>query len=108
MIHSTHPHSKTTLFKIISMAGVAMVLSAFPFAAQAQLKFVTNSGAIVITGYNGAVSDLVIPSSVTRIENTAFDTCVNLVNVSLTNGLLYLGQFSFSSCYSLTNISLPS
>lgn len=56
---------------------------------------------------NTEITDLIIPSSVTRIEMYAFDNCKGLKSVKFPNSLKYIGKQSFFSCSSLTNISIP-
>ena len=53
------------------------------------------------------LTSVVIPDSVTRIEEHAFYECYNLKQVSFGNGLKYIGKSAFCECSSLTSISLP-
>jgi hypothetical protein len=56
------------------------------------------------TGLSG---DFAIPSSVTRIENFAFDDCGGLTHVTFPNGVTNIGSYAFFSCASLTNEIIP-
>lgn len=48
-----------------------------------------------------------IPSSVTNIQNNAFDGSV-LSSVTIPAGVTSIGNYTFSSCYVLTGVTLPS
>lgn len=53
------------------------------------------------------LTELSIPSSVTRIEYGAFSGCTSLENITIPEGVQIIGQDAFSGCSSLTSISLP-
>jgi hypothetical protein len=113
---------------------LGLLLLAAPPMAHAQLICTTNVGAITITGYSGTngavvipaatnglpvtsigesafystpVASVTIPSSVTNIGDYAFQSCVNLTNVILTNGLTSAGDFAFQYCSRLAGLTLP-
>jgi len=44
-----------------------LLILMLPFAVQAQFNYVTNSGAITITGYTGPGGDVIIPSTITGL-----------------------------------------
>ena len=48
-----------------------------------------------------------IPSSVTVIENYAFNDCRNLTSVSIPEGVTSIGESAFHGCRNLTNITIP-
>ncbi|MGN0517245.1 MAG: leucine-rich repeat protein [Acutalibacteraceae bacterium] len=48
----------------------------------------------------------VIPSSVTSVENGAFEDCINLTSISLSDNLKRIGDCAFAYCKSLKNISI--
>jgi hypothetical protein len=102
-----------------------------PAVAQAQFTFMTNNGAITISGYTGLGGDVVIPSStngwpvtsigddaffdrsltsvtipdsVTSIGNEAFYVCNSLTNVMIGNSVTNIGIDAFAGCSSLTSI----
>ncbi len=52
-------------------------------------------------------ADLYVPSSVKRIGEEAFSYCSNLTNVTLSNGLEYIGVGAFSFCNSIESIKIP-
>ena len=50
---------------------------------------------------------LIIPDCVTVIEDYAFDDCTNLKSVSLGNGVEKIGWVAFGNCESLSSITIP-
>ena len=54
-----------------------------------------------------SVRCVVLPSTVTTIEDYAFSNCVNLVKVVFHEGLLRIGNNAFLECSRLQNITLP-
>ena len=48
-----------------------------------------------------------IPDSVTSIEESAFDGCENLMNITIPNSVIHIEKSAFSNCCSLTHISIP-
>ena len=48
-----------------------------------------------------------ITNSVTSIEESAFDTCINLTNVTIPNSVTNIGSAAFYFCTSLTNVTIP-
>ena len=102
--------------------------------ACAQYTFITNNGAITITGstaqgsvsipstinglpvkivgngglvFTGAtLTNLTIPDSVTTIGASAFENSDNLANVTIGNGVNSIGISAFEGCFSLTNVTI--
>jgi hypothetical protein len=108
----------------------AVCLLSFPVVAQAQFSYITNYGAIDITGYTGRggmvsipstinglpvkfigyaafrfsnLSGVSIPTSVTDIASSAFYGCTNLASVTLPGNITSLSRAVFYGCSSLTN-----
>jgi hypothetical protein len=101
---------------------------------KAQFLFMTNNGAIAITGYNGPGGDVVIPDStngwpvtsilanafhgkagltnltlpknLTNIDSGAFMFCANLTSIVFPGALLNVGGSAFAYCYHLTNVTV--
>ena len=102
---------------------------------RAQLVFITNNGAITITGSSGSPANLVIPAttnglpvvniadssfqgqqflrsvtipnSVTNIGNYAFNFCQYLTNITFGTGLKRIGNSAFAYNYALRNVIIP-
>ena len=60
-----------------------------------------------IFSYCSSLTSIVIPGSVTDIEDDAFQGCTNLTSVTISEGVTSIGNCMFSNCYSLTSISIP-
>ncbi|MBR5143550.1 MAG: leucine-rich repeat domain-containing protein, partial [Clostridia bacterium] len=52
------------------------------------------------------VTNLVIPDTVTKIDNHAFFGCGSLASVTIGNGVTVIGDQAFAQCYSLEDIAL--
>ena len=89
-----------------------LLLLTLPAVVQAQFRFVTNNGAITITGYTGPGGAVVIPSRtngypVTIIGDGAFSAFLgNTSPTSLTipDSVTNIGSGVFDECFGLTNI----
>jgi len=100
-----------TRFKLLPL----LLLLTLPAPGQAQFTFMTNNGAITITGHTGSVAsvtNVTIPSTinghpVTTIGNEAFEGCADLTNLSIPNSVTSIGYNAFNFCASLTSISIP-
>lgn len=55
-----------------------------------------------------ALTSIVIPSTVQRLETMALAYCSSLTNVTLSDGLTYIGEKAFFYCTSLPSITIPS
>ncbi len=53
------------------------------------------------------IESVVIPGSVSSIEEGAFDGCENLKSVTIGDGVMSIGWFAFNNCVSLTSIIIP-
>ena len=56
---------------------------------------------------NELVTDLVIPSDVTEINNYAFNNCSSLTSVAIPDSVTTIGSGAFSGCRSLTSVTIP-
>lgn len=77
---------------------------------RAQFTFVTNNGAIVITGYSGS-GMAVIPNTtngypVTSIGEEAFTFSTGLTGITIPNNVTYIAQRAFYYCTDLTGINV--
>lgn len=103
--------------------------------AEADFLYTESGGEVTITGYKGAggvvtfpssiggkpvvaigtmiapnnysITKVIIPGSVKSIGYEAFFGCGGITSVTLTEGLVNIGGFAFSSC-NITSITLPS
>ena len=53
------------------------------------------------------IKDLIVPNSVTSINNYAFSGCSGLTSITLPNGVTSIGSYAFYNCSGLTSITLP-
>jgi hypothetical protein len=77
-----------------------------------QFTIVTNSGAIIITGYTGTDGSVIIPASTNGYPITGITTNVFLDDTYVTNlvvpaGVGYIGTNSFAHCANLSSITVP-
>lgn len=57
---------------------------------------------------NSTITSVYIPESITVIKNDAFSLCSSLTSINLPEGLTTIEERTFSSCSSLTKITIPS
>ena len=55
----------------------------------------------------GVIGEVVIPSCVTEIGDSAFDGCYDLKDVTIPNGVLSIGTCAFRYCRRLTGMTIP-
>ena len=56
---------------------------------------------------NTEITDLIIPNSVTRIGDCAFDGCSYLTSVTIPSSVITIGELAFGGCTGLTSITIP-
>lgn len=56
---------------------------------------------------NGTITKIVMPDSVTRINDSAFSCCTSLKTVTFSKSLTDVGEDAFLGCSALTSASLP-
>lgn len=93
------------------VALLVCLLSGLPVAARAQFTFVTNNGAITITGCEATNSSVVIPSStnglpVTSIGPSAFYGNTVITKVTIPSSITNIGDYAFQET-GLTTVSIP-
>ena len=112
----------TKRFKIASAFGVFALASAqggtFGDLNYQPLFYQYPASTASITGWNGAPTDLVVPSTiddpdygeqeVAQIKNAAFRDCTSLKSITLPSTLTVIDSNAFEGCTSLTSITLPS
>lgn len=58
---------------------------------------------------NGSeVTDVIIPNSITSINDGIFEGCSEIASVTIPDGVTSIGKYSFDGCKKLTSITLPS
>ncbi len=116
--------------------GVISSVATLTVAAPAGFTFITNAGAITITGYNtnagltmaippstngylvtaiasgafnglATITNTIIPGTVTNIGIQAFQNCSSLASVTISNGVVSISDAAFYGCSSLTGIAIP-
>jgi len=96
--------------KLVAVAAGGIWTAAIPI--NSQLKFVTNNGAITITGYTGPRGLVTIPSltnglPVTSIAAGAFQNNYNVAGVVIPNTVTNIGLYAFQGCDYLTLVTIP-
>lgn len=61
----------------------------------------------VLVKYNGAETDVIVPSTVTHIGQKAFKGCVGLRSVVLPDSVTTICEEAFKECKGLTTITIP-
>lgn len=54
-----------------------------------------------------ASGEISLPTSVTSIEEKAFERCKSITNVNIPDSVTSIGDYAFSNCLSLTSIAIP-
>ena len=57
--------------------------------------------------YYAGITELTIPSGVTRIEENTFANCRKLKRAVLPDGITFIGNSAFSECHELEDINIP-
>ena len=55
-----------------------------------------------------SLTSVVLPGSITIIENFAFQKCGNLMSVSIPTSVISIERYAFQGCTSLTSVTIPS
>ena len=69
-----------------------------------------NCNAIIEKSTNTLISgcvNTVMPSNVTTIGDSAFNSCTGLTSITIPDSVTSIGDYAFSSCKSLTSITIP-
>jgi hypothetical protein len=110
----TYPKTMATRLRTAGATRLLplLLLLVLPTTAHPQFTYITNNGAIAITGYYGPGGDLAIPSAidglpVTFIWDDAFYECYGLTSVTIPNTVIAIGDFVFSHCYGLARVTIP-
>lgn len=96
------PEDPTRLIGYVGPAGKVVVPAGITTIGESAFS-PTNTW----TPASSGITEIVLPDSVTTIENTAFYKCTDLTSVTLPEGLRTLGSMVFGQCTSLRSIQLP-
>src|SRR5262245_20999779 len=93
------------------MLGILLLLNcSFPAVLKAQFNYTINTDlTITITGYTGPGGAVTVPGTiqglpVTRIADSAFQFS-GLKSITIPNSVISMGDFEFSYCGGLTNVT---
>ncbi len=97
-------------FKNLTGFMAALLTLVLPEIAQAQFRYTTNNGAIIITQFTGSGEFVAIPSStngytITGLASKAFYSS-SLTNVIIPASITNIGNAAFSFCSSLTSFEV--
>ena len=101
--------------KIYIITGLAQPIGEFEMPESGVLdipstyqgKPVTAIGYEAFRDRTDIVGSVVIPDSVTTIDESAFEGCSALSSINIPNGVTSIGRYAFSGCSSLTEITIP-
>lgn len=61
----------------------------------------------VLTGYTGTATDVIIPTGVTKIARSVFNTRKNVVSVKIPETVTEIEEWAFYNCEDLAEITIP-
>ncbi len=67
----------------------------------------TDETKTILAGCYPTVTEAVIPSSVTSIDDYAFAGCYDLASVTIPSSVTSIGSYAFSGCLNLTSVTIP-
>lgn len=105
-ISKDNPYIRTDGTAIFNMAQTEVLLMAPGYTGVYEVP----NGVTVIKLWsfaNCALSGVILPDSVTEIEEYAFDSCANLETAILSKNLTVIGMRAFMSCKALKEITFP-
>lgn len=110
---STFPIGATTVSCVATDACGQTAYCAFTVTVVEQTQFTcrTNNGTLTITGYTGPGGDVIIPATidslpVIAIGDFAFSSCASLTGVTIPGSVTNIGWAPFSFCTNLTGITV--
>ncbi len=69
---------------------------------------ITSIGAMAFKkGFYSYIEEVILPDSITEIEEHAFYGCNNLKKINIPNSVTKIGSYAFYDCYSLESINIP-
>lgn len=76
---------------------------------KSETSFTIPSGVLTIGSYafyHSNLESIIIPSSVTVIDNTAFGYCKNLAQIDIPNSVTTIGMMAFENCSKLSTVNM--
>ena len=105
---------KKILYFLLSACLLLSSFSCFVSAAadEENYKYIITDNEITITKYIGTQNEVTVPSTidgvpVTEIGETAFQSCEQLVRLTIPDSVQEIGQGAFANCSRLTDVTLP-
>ena len=92
---------------LFSLAGIEVVpdtVKVVPDTTLYDPDFEIKDGCLV--KYKGNKAEVVIPSSVTKIAESAFEKCKNITSITIPNSVFSIGKYAFEYCESLVNVTI--
>ena len=97
------------------LLGAFFVVATDTVAADSEgdYTYTVSGGVATITDYTGAGGAITIPSTlgghpVVAIGDYAFSSCTSLTSVTIPSSVTSIGNYTFADCTSLTSITIPS
>lgn len=97
---------------VLLCGGIGMTAQAEEEKTYDGFSYVEYGDGIIITGYTGDKTELVIPGAidgkkVVGIEDNAFWGCSNLMSMTIPDSVISIGEFAFFGCSGLTSMAIP-
>src|SRR5262245_51443738 len=105
------PQTKRKTMKNTLLALLGFVLLSAPLAVTAQFIYTTNDGTITITRYTGPGGAVIIPDTinglpVARLEDFALAWQGNLTSVTIPGSVTSIGNYAFYDSTGLTSVTI--
>ena len=105
---------KRLISAAVSLAMAASMLTAVPVTAEGNYTYTkTEDNTLIITGYDGSITDLDIPKEidglpVKEIGTSAFEGNTEITSVIIPEGVETIGYKAFYKCSNLKKVVIPS
>ena len=96
--------------KVIIPSFIKTIGSLSGCSSMTQITIPSSVTKILQYAFNGcsSLTDIKIPPSVTEIGDYAFSGCSSLTRITIPSSVTEIGSYAFNKCQSLINISIPS
>jgi hypothetical protein len=93
----------------IQVSGFNLGLMYFGYQSKYVYLDLSGSTFTSIYGFDGRgnLVGIILPNSVTTIDNGTFRNCSNLTSITLSNSITSIGSYTFDSCAKLTDVTIP-